>query len=125
MKSTIEFIDEAKLKLKIESDNGIAIYLGLTRNAISQYRLNKRTIDDYTAARLGEILNIDSMIIISAANAEREKSEDRRQFWSNKYKELGGLAASVIIGMSLNFVTPYPAEASTALFTQSSHCILC
>lgn len=95
MKTTIEYLDDAKAALKIESDYAMAKWMGVERTTVSQYRLGKRTIDDYAAARIAAALGIDPMIVIAAANAEREKTDERRDYWKNFYERLGGVAAGV------------------------------
>lgn len=124
MKKTIEYLREAKEKLNLESDYALAKKLGIERGAISQYQLNKRVMDDYTASKIAEILNIPAMMIIAAANAEREKDEGRKEYWQDFYKRLGGYAASIIFSVTL-IVTPHPTEAATINKTKAQDCILC
>lgn len=118
MKKTTTYLDEAKKALGIESDNAMAIYLGVTRQAISNYRHATKIMDDFCAAKIAGALGINEMIVIAAANAEREKTEDRKEFWRNFYERLGGVAASIYLCVTLGFVTlivsPTPAEAATA-----------
>lgn len=88
MKTTIQFLDEAKRILGDVSDYRLAKVIGVNQSTMSHYRQGTRVIDDYAGAKIAEILQIDSMIVISAANAEREKTEERRTFWSEKYNAL-------------------------------------
>lgn len=117
MKKTTTYLDEAKQALGIDSDNAMANYLGVTRSSISNYRHGPNVMDDFVAAKIAGVLNIDAMIVIAAANAEREKTEDRKEFWRNFYERLGGVAASIYLCVTLGFVTlivtPSPAEAAT------------
>jgi len=98
MKKTTDYIEEAKIKLDIQSDYGLAKWLGITDSAISHYKTGKRTIDDYTAARIAEALEIDPMEVIAAANAEREKDEKRREFWRKIFANC--VAASFFLWIS-------------------------
>lgn len=124
MKSTISYLDEAKAKLGIESDYGMAAWLGVTRAAVSAYRNSARTVDDYAAAKIAEVLEIDPMIVIAAANAEREKDDGKRGYWEKYYKRLGGIAASIIFAVTF-IVTPTPSQAAPVLKAVSQYCILC
>ena len=103
MKSTIEYLDEAKKKAGKESDRQFGIWAGIKANSMSQYRTGIRTIDDYAAAKIAEALEIDPLIVIAAANAEREKGE-RREYWEKVSKRLGGVAAGFLV-----FSTALPA----------------
>lgn len=115
MKSTIEYLDEAKKKVGKESDRQFGIWAGIKANSMSQYRTGIRTIDDYAAAKIAEALKIDPMIVIAAANAEREKGE-RREYWEKVSKRLGGIAAGFLF-----FSIALPVQA----IHSATQCILC
>lgn len=66
MKTTIEFLDELKAKHGGISDYAIAPMLGVTRGAVSKYRVGKDYLGDATAIRVAELLEIDPAIIIAA-----------------------------------------------------------
>jgi transcriptional regulator with XRE-family HTH domain len=78
---TISYIEEAKKKLGLVSDYGIAKKLGMSQAAFSRYKSGERVIDDYTAAKLAEVLKISPLEVIAAANAEREKDSGKADFW--------------------------------------------
>lgn len=82
MKSTLEYIDAVKIKLDLPSDYAVAKALCVTRAAVSSYRNGRTYLDDLTAVRVAEILEINPMEVIAAANSERAKSEDARRVWS-------------------------------------------
>ena len=103
MKTSMEYLDEAKEKIGISSDNGISKELKITRSAISNYRSGNYIMDDFTAAKIAEILEIDPIIVIAAANAEREKGE-RKEYWEKLAKRLGGVAAAI------TFLTALPVQ---------------
>lgn len=123
MKNTILYLDEAKKKLGFTADNQLASWMGVTRAAISNYRLGKSVIDDYAAAKIAGVLEIDPMVIISAANAEREKDEGRKEFWKNFYERLGGIAAAILVAFVTLIVTlgySSPLQAAPLLDTHSA-----
>ena len=113
MKSTINYLDEAKEKLGIESDYAMAKWLGVGRAAVSNWRVKRNFIDDYAAAKIAQALGVEPMEIIAAANAEREKG-DKKEFWENFYKRLGGIAASIFFAVNL-IMTPTPSQAAPML----------
>jgi len=89
--------------------------LEMSTSGISSYRNGKRIIDDTTAARIAEILEINPLIVIAAANAEREKGE-RREYWEKVSKRLGGIAAGFLF-----FSIALPLHG----ITSAAQCILC
>jgi plasmid maintenance system antidote protein VapI len=113
MKKTTDYLDDAKKTLGIDSDYAMAQFLGVTRMAVSSYRAGKRIIDDYAAAKIAGVLGIDPMIVIAAANAEREKTVERKDYWRNFYERLGGMAASVAVAGCIVTAWPTNADAST------------
>lgn len=123
MRSSIEYLDEAKAKIGIESDYAFAKNIGITRGAMSNYRNKVSIMDDYTAAQVANILGIQAIIVIAAANAERERDDGKKDFWQKYWKKLGGIAASIFLMTVTLFVTvtyPTPAQAAPMLDTHSA-----
>ena len=83
---TDEFMDEAKNRLNINSDYALAKQLGLSRQAMSQYRAGKRSPDAYTCSRLADVLGINAFDIMIEIEASAEKDETRRAYWLSKAK---------------------------------------
>lgn len=123
MEKSIYYLDKAKEKLGIKADNEIATKIGVTRAAISSYRVGRTVMDDFAAAKIAEILGLNAMEVIAAANAEREKGE-KKEFWENFYKRLGGIAASIFFAVNL-IMTPTPSQAAPMLNAEVAQCILC
>ena len=83
---TAEYLDLV-LKQRAEGVNAqLARLLGVHRAAITNYQTGDRVMDDYTAARVAEVLGIDEIEVIAQANAEREKDPEKRAFWEEKAK---------------------------------------
>jgi len=115
MKGTIELLDEAMKVTGKKSDRQFAVWAEITPASISMYRAGTRIMDDYAAAKIAEALKIDPMIVIAAANAEREKGE-RREYWEKISKRLGGIAAGFLF-----FSIALPLQA----IHSATQCILC
>lgn len=79
--NTTEYLAAAKRKTGAKNSAALAKALGLTGAALSRYESGDRVMDDYTAAKIAEILDIDPMVIIAQANAEREKDDGKRAYW--------------------------------------------
>ena len=80
----------------------LARMLGVHRAAITNYQSGHRIMDDYTAAKVADMLGIDQMELIAQANAEREKDPQKRAYWEAKAKTaregrepLGDMVASL------------------------------
>lgn len=74
-----EWIDRVKSARDLESDYKVAKALGITRSAVSHYRIGTRqTLDEDTALKVAEALGVDPAGIIIDQVAERSKSETVR-----------------------------------------------
>ena len=114
--NTLEYLDAVKAKAGITSDYQLAQLLESSTPVISQYRTRKRTMDDYTAARVAELLGIEELEIIAQANAEREKDAKKRAYWEEKAKAVrqrtGGPLGNWRARRDSN-ARPLPSEGST------------
>lgn len=123
MQTTIEFLDELKARNGGASDYAIAKILGITHQMVSKYRLGKDCLGDSTAIRVAELLEIEPAIVIASVHAERSKSEKEKAVWREILEKLGGVAASVVIGVAA-YTLPAPS-AYAASIQAPAHCILC
>lgn len=125
--NTLEILDAVKKSHGLSTDTELANLLECSTAQISQYRTKKRTMDDYTASRVADLLGLDPMALIAQANAEREKNEEKREYWKRKaecFLSRGAYACScAVIALVTNFVTPSPAQA--APLTQSADNAIC
>jgi hypothetical protein len=123
MKASIEYLDEAKAKVGIESDYGFAKHVGITRGAMSNYRNKVSVMDDYTATKIAEALEINPMVVIAAANAEREKDGEKKDYWQKYWSRLGGMAAAILIAFVTLIVTLGHSTPLQAASLQASQAI--
>lgn len=79
---TLDYLQAAKRKIGAEKHAEVARTLGLSRAAMTKYYNGERIIDDYTAARVADILGLDPLTVIAQANAEREKDTARAAYWA-------------------------------------------
>ncbi|MBD2941312.1 DUF3693 domain-containing protein [Burkholderia pseudomallei] len=113
MKTTVEYLDAIKVRLDLPSDYAVAKALGLTRAAVSKQRLGHSVFDDTTALRVAEILGVDPMEVISAANAERARDEETRRLWERAWGKVTGATAAVAIAAGIGLsAAPFTAKAS-------------
>lgn len=97
---TKDYLEEAKRKTGLVSDYALGKRLGITKQAMSGYATGNRIMDDYTAAKLAEVLGINALEVIAAANAEREKDSAKVAFWRRLGSSSKGatLAGVLILG---------------------------
>lgn len=88
MKSSIEYLNEALKVIGDSSNRKAAKRLGIANNSISQYLSGKRTMDNYACFMVAKILGIDPLTCVSSANFEKEKNEEKKQFWLDLWNEL-------------------------------------
>lgn len=81
------YIDAAKKKLNIDSDNALSIEMGLTRSAVSRYRTHKSFFDDYACFKLAEILEVDARVIMAEMRLIKEKDPEKSEFWKEQLKK--------------------------------------
>lgn len=123
MKSSKDYLEEALMKLGDKPDSEKAKQLKITPGALSHYRKGIRTMDEFSCIMVARLLGIDPMRIIAACQEEREKSEERREFWRDFRSTLGGWIAAPLALMILLMATPGQAQAST-LAAQSRYDIV-
>lgn len=118
MKTTNEFLDAVKVRHGLESDYALAKALGVGTSVIGNYRVGRSHLNNTMAAKVAELLALDPLEVIAAAEierAERAKDEKAKGFWM-RY----AAALLMVVGVS---APPSPAEASTAQPVQQS--VLC
>jgi transcriptional regulator with XRE-family HTH domain len=79
--NTLEYLAACKERLGIESDYALAKRLGISQPTISSYRGGRSRMDDDVALTIAEILQINPLQVIAAANAERAKTPEQKARW--------------------------------------------
>lgn len=118
MKTTVQYLDAVKRKLNLPSDYAAAKSLGITRAAVSKYRVGISGFDDLTAVRVAEILGLDPMEVIAASNAERSKDAAARAVWERLWGKATGVtvqrAAAAVAACAIGLaVAPSPAHSAS------------
>lgn len=110
----IDLIEEAKKAADVTADNALAVRLGWHRQMINHYRLGTKPTNE-NLLTLCEIAGRDFNTTVIEVEKAFAKSEAAKTRWDNCMKRLGGLAASLVLGIFVlvtSIVTPYPAEAA-------------
>ncbi|MBS1156615.1 MAG: hypothetical protein H6R07_2539 [Proteobacteria bacterium] len=103
MKTFLEYVDEAQKKAGLESDAAFAKHLGAGRNLVSQWKNGGSTPDDYYCIVMAEILGIDPLEIIAAANHARAKDDEKKTWWENFRKQHVKNVVAVLLGLTVLF----------------------
>lgn len=112
---TTEYLAAVRRKMGLSRSAEVARLLELSEAAVSRYESGARVMDDYTAARVAEVLGIDPLTVIAQANAEREKDGEKRQFW-----ERLAHAAVVVLTFGSLFISAAPeAQAMTTTYDKA------
>ena len=88
--STLNYLAACKKRLGIESDYALAKALGVTQAAVSSYRTGRSSINDDVALTVAEILGVNPMQVIAAANAERAKTPEQKARWTGMVEKFSG-----------------------------------
>lgn len=81
MGSTLQYLDEAKRKLHIESDYALSKRLGCNTSTISNYRAGRSRMDDVIAVKVAEILEKNPLELLASLNLERAKDDEVKLVW--------------------------------------------
>lgn len=128
MENVRKLLDQVKHVNGIESDYALAKRLELPKQRVSEYYSGKAVPNDYACLQIANALNIPLAQVIAAVNLDAEKDEKRRSAWEKYYKQLGGVAASLILGVLISvtfFVTPASSMQPELGILSASQFVLC
>jgi len=80
----IEWINKAKEKENIETDYKLAKMIGIKPSALVNIRKRNNGMDNFTAVRIAEILEINRMKIIIDMEIQKAKTKEKKEFWEKK-----------------------------------------
>jgi len=97
MKLSTDYLVEALEKLGDMPEGRKAETLKIHRNTLISYKNGERVMDDFACIMVANQLGIDPLEVIAAANMEREKTQERRDFWADFRKKIGALAVAGLV----------------------------
>lgn len=112
MKASRDYLLEALEKTPGETGEEKAKHLKISGNTLSQYKRGERIMDDFACIMVGRQLGIDPMKIIAACQEEREKNQERKEFWRDFRNTLSGLGIAAALGATMT-AAPDQAHAYT------------
>lgn len=85
MKTTLDYLNQVIQEHSgIENDNQLAGFLGITRQAIYQYKQGQN-MSVLVAIRVARTLGISPMETVSATLWAQAKTEEEQTFWAEEY----------------------------------------
>lgn len=123
MKLSSDYLREALEKMGDISQNKKAERLGISSSGMSQYMTGKKIMDDFACIMVAKILGIDGMVVIAAAQMEREKNQARKDVWEDLLKKMGALALGGLTAgaMVMGSLSADRAAANFVVAEKSQH----
>lgn len=111
MKTTFELLEAARLTCTPPTYYRLSKRLGISRQAMTRYRLHGGTFDDPVAVGIAEILDLDPGYVLACMGAERAKhTPSVRRVWEKLAKGLAQGVSLVLLGAGLTGAPP-PCDA--------------
>jgi hypothetical protein len=131
-KIVLELIEAAKKATGVEADNALAVRLGWHRQMINHYK-NGTKPNNENLLILCENAGWDFNKTLAEVEAAFASSQEAKNRWENLFRQLGGIAASFMMGVYVvvtlivtspdaqaNESTTYKAESSVIQIMRSS-----
>lgn len=116
MKTTAQYLDAIREKYELPSDYAVAMKLGISRHAPSNYRHCKNAFDNHTCLLVARALETPLEQVIADMEIQREKDEKKKADWLGFELRLKGAAATIAAAslVTLNLgALPQNAHASS------------
>lgn len=111
MKRSSDYLRDALEAMGDISQNQKAKKLGISSGGMSMYLSGERIMDNYACMMVAQVLGLEGIEVIAAAQMEREKSEERRAFWEELRKKLGVLGLAGWVAGAALLAHPEAAKA--------------
>ncbi len=128
MKKTLDYIEAIKARYKPDagelSDYRVSKLLGIKPQSVSVYRTKGGTLDDTTALKVAELLDLDPAEVLANMHAERAKDEKVRKIWEALAEHLHSAAAGVMLAILATMgisAFPAPSMASTRSLNETGY----
>jgi hypothetical protein len=99
MKLIADYVEDVKEKTGVKSDRALSMHLGGGESLVSKWINEGKHPEDYYCIKMAQILGINPLEIIAAANWEREKIQEKKDWWEDFRKAQSKQAGSVHILM--------------------------
>lgn len=118
MKKISMYLDELIEAGTVKNDSETARRIGVTRAAVSDWRVGRRAPDDDQAVKLAELLGKDAGELLAECGAARAKSPETRRAWEIVAARMAGYGITVC---ALFMIVSY-SEQARASSGSTSYC---
>lgn len=120
MKKISMYLDELIEAGTVKNDSETARRIGVTRAAVSDWRVGRRAPDDDQAVKLADLLRKDAGELLAECGAARAKSPETRRAWERIAARMAGygITACVLIMTAGNSQEAKTAQARDLLFSE-------
>lgn len=129
---SVKYLKLVQEKYGITNATALALKLGLSKQAVSNYLNGQRAMDNETCLAVAMALEYNehqTLQVIMAADIDRAEKAGQESLWTVFSKRMAATAASALLAAGVTlFLTPQNAEARTYAPTssaESSKFILC
>jgi plasmid maintenance system antidote protein VapI len=96
--NTVEYLRAVKARYGISSDYALAARLGVTRSAVSKMQQGAVAFSDDVALTVAELLDVEPILVIAAANAERAKTAEQKARWTGLMEKFSASFNTLLSG---------------------------
>jgi hypothetical protein len=90
MKTTLQYLDELKRAAGVDSDYAASKLLRVTTGGVSRWRTGSKTFDPTIAVKVANILGVNPLEVIAAAQYERASDDETKALWRAAWIQSGG-----------------------------------
>lgn len=114
MKS-VKYLEQVRTKFGLKTDAALALKLGKTASAVSQYLKGTRVMDEETCLAVALALDVNPLEVMMAAGIDRAEKSGQKSLWEVFMSRTVATAATLALATSAVtlFLTPQNAEART------------
>ena len=98
VKTTADFLDDARVKLGLASDGQLARYMGMKPQQLTPWRQKREAFGDETSLKFARVLQIEPDYIIACMAVQRARTPETRRVWT---RIAAKVAAAVLVGLTL------------------------
>ena len=96
--NTVDYLRAVKTRCGISSDYALAARLGVTRSAVSKMQKGEVAFSDDVALTVAELLEVNPLVVIAAANAERAKTDEQKARWTGLMEKFSASFNTLLSG---------------------------
>ena len=103
----------------------LGFIVGVSQSNLSHQRAHRQRMPIEAAVKLADYLEVDRFTVIAAAEMAAAKTDEQYDFWEHLLNHCKAASIALAISLSINFVTPTPAEAAPRLESHKADFVLC